>query len=160
MKNIFKLLLLSIFLNSCEKSLKSTENKNDFESVNLLKEIKEEKLNAIEKIENEIDIINNKLDKSLKNKNIPVVSKIDVKSSIFKHYTEFQGSVKTNKNILVYPESPGILKKMYVTKGEFVKKGKLIAELDNEILNSQLEQLKIQSSLLKNIFDRKKKIVG
>jgi len=158
MKNIFKLLILSIFLNSCEKSLKSTENKNDFKSVNLLKEIKEEKLNAIEKIENEIDIINNKLDNSLKNKNIPIVSKIDVKSSIFKHYAEFQGSVKTNKNILVYPESPGILKKLYVTKGEFVKKGKLIAELDNEILNSQLEQLKIQSNLLKNIFDRKKRL--
>ena len=158
MKNIFKLLMLSIFLNSCEKSLKSTENKNDFKSVNLLKEIKEEKLNAIEKIENEIDIINNKLDNSLKNKNIPVVSKIDVKSTIFKHYVEFQGSVKTNKNILVYPESPGILKKLYVTKGEFVKKGKLIAELDNEILNSQLEQLKIQSNLLKNIFDRKKRL--
>lgn len=158
MKNIFKLLILSIFLNSCEKSLKSTENKNDFKSVNLLKEIKEEKLNAIEKIENEIDIINNKLDNSLKNKNIPIVSKIDVKSSIFKHYAEFQGSVKTNKNILVYPESPGILKKLYVTKGEFVKKGKLIAELDNEILSSQLEQLKIQSNLLKNIFDRKKRL--
>ena len=158
MKNIFKLLILSIFLNSCEKSLKSTENKNDFKSVKLLKEIKEEKLNAIEKIENEIDIINNKLDNSLKNKNIPVVSKIDVKSTIFKHYAEFQGSVKTNKNILVYPESPGILKKLYVTKGEFVKKGKLIAELDNEILNSQLEQLKIQSNLLKNIFDRKKRL--
>jgi RND family efflux transporter MFP subunit len=158
MKNIFKLLILSIFLNSCEKSLKSTENKNDFKSVNLLKEIKEEKLNAIEKIKNEIDIINNKLDNSLKNKNIPVVSKINVKSSIFKHYAEFQGSVKTNKNILVYPESPGILKKLYVTKGEFVKKGKLIAELDNEILNSQLEQLKIQSNLLKNIFDRKKRL--
>ena len=158
MKNIFKLLILSIFLNSCEKSLKSTENKNDFKSVKLLKELKEEKLNAIEKIENEIDIINNKLDNSLKNKNIPVVSKIDVKSSIFKHYAEFQGSVKTNKNILVYPESPGILKKLYVTKGEFVKKGKLIAELDNEILSSQLEQLKIQSNLLKNIFDRKKRL--
>ena len=158
MKNIFKLLILSIFLNSCEESLKSTENKNNFESVNLLKKIKEEKLNAIEKIENEIDIINNKLDNSLKNKNIPVVSKIDVKSTIFKHYVEFQGSVKTNKNILVYPESPGILKKLYVTKGEFVKKGKLIAELDNEILNSQLEQLKIQSNLLKNIFDRKKRL--
>ena len=158
MKNIFKLLILSIFLNSCEESLKSTENKNNFESVNLLKKIKEEKLNTIEKIENEIDIINNKLDNSLKNKNIPVVSKIDVKSTIFKHYVEFQGSVKTNKNILVYPESPGILKKMYVTKGEFVKKGKLIAELDNEILNSQLEQLKIQSNLLKNIFDRKKRL--
>ena len=158
MKNIFKLLILSIFLNSCEKSLKSTENKNDFKSVKLLKELKEEKLNAIEKIENEIDIINNKLDNSLINKNIPVVSKIDVKSSIFKHYAEFQGSVKTNKNILVYPESPGILKKLYVTKGEFVKKGKLIAELDNEILNSQLEQLKIQSNLLKNIFDRKKRL--
>ena len=158
MKNIFKLLILSIFLNSCEKSLKSTENKNDFKSVKLLKELKEEKLNAIEKIENEIDIINNKLDNSLKNKNIPVVSKIDVKSTIFKHYVEFQGSVKTNKNILVYPESPGILKKLYVTKGEFVKKGKLIAELDNEILNSQLEQLKIQSNLLKNIFDRKKRL--
>ena len=158
MKNIFKLLILSIFLNSCEKSLKSTENKNDFKSVKLLKELKEEKLNAIEKIENEIDIINNKLDNSLKNKNIPVVSKIDVKSTIFKHYVEFQGSVKTNKNILVYPESPGILKKLYVTKGEFVKKGKLIAELDNEILSSQLEQLKIQSNLLKNIFDRKKRL--
>ena len=158
MKNIFKLLILSIFLNSCEKSLKSTENKNDFKSVKLLKELKEEKLNAIEKIENEIDIINNKLDNSLINKNIPVVSKIDVKSSIFKHYAEFQGSVKTNKNILVYPESPGILKKLYVTKGEFVKKGKLIAELDNEILSSQLEQLKIQSNLLKNIFDRKKRL--
>ena len=158
MKNIFKLLILSIFLNSCEESLKSTENKNNFESVNLLKKIKEEKLNAIEKIENEIDIINNKLDNSLKNKNIPVVSKIDVKSTIFKHYVEFQGSVKTNKNILVYPESPGILKKLYVTKGEFVKKGKLIAELDNEILNSQLGQLKIQSNLLKNIFDRKKRL--
>ena len=124
MKNIFKLLILSIFLNSCEESLKSTENKNNFESVNLLKKIKEEKLNAIEKIENEIDIINNKLDNSLKNKNIPVVSKIDVKSTIFKHYVEFQGSVKTKQEYTSLSRKPGNFKKTVCHKRRVCQKGK------------------------------------
>ncbi len=158
MKNIFKFLIFSAFLISCENFSNNSQNKKITESVDLLKQKKEEKLIQIEKLKNDIEIINSELDSSLNNENAPIVSKFDVKSSIFEHYLEFQGSVKTNKNILVYPESPGILKNIYVKKGEYVKKGKLIAELDNEILISQLEQLKIQTNLLNKIFERKKRL--
>ena len=50
---------------------------------------------------------------------------------------------------MLYPEYSGTLKKLYVKEGQQVKKGKLLAQIDDAGLKNQLEQLEIQTQLSK-----------
>ena len=102
MKNIFKFLIFSAFLISCENFSNNSQNKKITESVDLLKQKKEEKLIQIEKLKNDIEIINSELDSSLNNENAPIVSKFDVKSSIFEHYLEFSSLSRKSRDFKKY----------------------------------------------------------
>ena len=53
-------------------------------------------------------------------RNIPLITTITTKAEEFKHYLELQGSVETKKNVLITPEMPGILTKVYVKEGDRV----------------------------------------
>jgi len=155
MKNIFKIMVVSLFLTYCDYS----PSKSSIKSIELeLRQKKEEKTIQIENIKKEIEALNSKIDNTNNDKKSIVISTTTVSSAKFDHFLEFQGSVKTDKNIVVYPEVSGILKNIYVHRGEYVKKGTLIAELENGVLNFQLQQLKLQTQLLKTIFERKERL--
>ena len=64
----------------------------------------------------------------------------------------------TDKNVVIYPELPGLLKNIYVKQGDKVKKGQLIAKISDNGLTDQLEQLKLQRDLAKTTFERQQKL--
>ena len=91
-------------------------------------------------------------------KNLFLVSAIKLKPRKFSHYLNFQGSLDTDKNVVIYPELPGLLKNIYVKQGDKVKKGQLIAKISDNGLTDQLEQLKLQRDLAKTTFERQQKL--
>tara|TARA_B100001057_G_scaffold333521_1_gene334071 strand:- start:484 stop:1464 length:981 start_codon:yes stop_codon:yes gene_type:complete len=91
-------------------------------------------------------------------KNLFLVSAIKLKPRNFSHYLNFQGSLDTDKNVVIYPELPGLLKNIYVKQGDKVKKGQLIAKISDNGLTDQLEQLKLQRDLAKTTFERQQKL--
>ena len=64
----------------------------------------------------------------------------------------------TKQNIVIHPEYSGVLTKVYVQKGETVRKGQALAKIDDGGLGQQLAQMQIQADLAKTTFDRQKRL--
>jgi len=92
------------------------------------------------------------------NEKLPLVTTITVEAENFMHYLELQGTVQTKQNVLVYPEMPGTLQRVYVSQGQRVTKGQILAKIDDGGVGSQLEQLKTQAELAKTTFERQKRL--
>jgi RND family efflux transporter MFP subunit len=89
---------------------------------------------------------------------LPLVTTITAEPQNFVHFLDLQGEVKTKQNVLIYPEMAGTLDRIYVTEGERVTKGQLLAKIDDGGMGSQLEQLKTQAELNKTTFERQKRL--
>ena len=114
-----------------------------------------EQQKALESQANQLDSVIALLDD---NARLPLVTTITAKAQNFVHYLELQGAVQTKQNVLVYPEMPGTLQRVYVTKGQRVTKGQILATIDDGGVGSQLEQLKTQAELAKTTFERQKRL--
>jgi len=57
------------------------------------------------------------------------------------------GSLLANESVDIGPERAGKLVKLYFTESSYVKKGQLLAKIDDEELNAQLNQLKVEESM-------------
>ncbi len=89
---------------------------------------------------------------------LPLVTTLTAKAEKFDHFLELQGDVKTKQNVLIYPEMPGTLKRVYVKEGQRVTKGQLLASIDDGGMGSQVSQLKTQAALAKTTFERQKRL--
>lgn len=90
--------------------------------------------------------------------NYPLVSALEVEEQLFNHFLELQGDVMTRQNVLVYPEMAGILQKVFVQEGQRVRKGQVLASIDDGGMGSQLEQAKTQAELARTTFERQKRL--
>lgn len=91
-------------------------------------------------------------------RNIPLVSTLTLEVSEFEHYLDLQGNVQTKQNILLYPEMAGTLVRVYVKKGELVRKGQILAKIDDGGMASGLEQLRTQAALAKTTYERQNRL--
>lgn len=159
MKKVFFTLILSSFILSCSGN-KSESTKDLITSKNLegLKSQKEKKLKAFNALKNELKQINDAIVDLGPSEKLPLISMLEIKPENFDHYVEIQANVKTRNNVLLYPEYTGTLKAVYAQEGQKVKKGKLLAMIDDAGLKDQLEQLEIQAELSKTIFDRTQRL--
>ena len=159
MKKVFFTLILSSFILSCSGN-KSESTKDLITSKNLegLKSQKEKKLKAFNALKNELKQINDAIVDLDPSEKLPLISMLEIKPENFDHYVEIQANVKTRNNVLLYPEYTGTLKAVYAQEGQKVKKGKLLAMIDDAGLKDQLEQLEIQAELCKTIFDRTQRL--
>ncbi|NKI26675.1 efflux RND transporter periplasmic adaptor subunit [Arenibacter sp. 6A1] len=159
MKKIVSLFVTGILLSSC----------GDTPSSSIENLISEGNLEAIRQKKTEISAQQKELNKEIRqldsvialldqNNNFPLVTTVVSKTEKFNHYLDLLGDVKTKQNVLIYPESQGLLQKVYVTKGQQVTKGQLLATIDDGGLSSQLAQLKTQAALAQTTFERQKRL--
>ena len=159
MKNTYLLILITVFLNSCSnKKQLSLEEVLVTNDVELLKSRKSEIDAKLEELSLDLDQLNNKLSILNKDRNTPLITTITTSEQKFNHFIELQGNVKTKQNVLVYPEMPGILNKVYVKEGQKVKKDQILATIDDGGLSQQLLLLKSNEQLAKTTFERQKRL--
>ena len=158
MKN-FILNLSVIFIISCgQKDSKSTEEVLASDDYALIQKKKGEIKTQINDLKIELNKLDYVLEKMDTDKNLFLVSAIKLKQRKFNHFLNFQGSLDTDQNVVIYPELPGLLKNIYVKQGDKVKKGQLIAKISDNGLTDQLEQLELQRDLAKTTFERLQKL--
>ena len=155
MKKLLIIVSLFSFIVAC-KSEKKPSVSELIASGNLkgLRTEKDAKTKTFNSLKIELNRINAAIASLDPNENLPLITAINLSSEKFNHFIEFQASIKTRKNVLLYPEFNGILKKIYVKEGQKVKKGMLLAHIDDAGLSSQLEQLEIQTALSKTKLER------
>jgi membrane fusion protein (multidrug efflux system) len=159
MRKIYSLFVITVLLISCgEKKTTSIESLVSTGNLTELEAKKKEIATNLEIINKDLQAINLAISKKDTLKKLPLITAFTAKSTIFTHYLEIQGNVKTKQNILVYPEMPGILRKIFVQEGQRVTKGQLLATIDDGGLSNQVAQLEATTQLAKTTFERQKRL--
>ena len=89
---------------------------------------------------------------------LAVVTVDSVKNKTFEHYFEIHGNVQVEENANVFPEAPGVVKKIYVKEGDFVAKGQLILALDAGPLSSSLKEIENGLDLATKVYEKQKRL--
>ena len=88
---------------------------------------------------------------------VPVSAKaVEVRD--FKHYVNVQGQVEANKNVLVSPEMGGNITRIYVKEGQRVGAGKVLAQLDDAVIQRNIEEVKTQLELAQILYDKQQRL--
>jgi len=81
-----------------------------------------------------------------------------VEKGRFQHFIQVQGTVESDNNVLIAPQSSGVVKKIHVNAGNKVTKGQLLAELDGSILESSIAEVENGLKLAETIFERQQRL--
>ena len=149
------IVLALISCESKEQSVASVIATQDLQEIRNKKDVLREKQ---QQLALEIKLLNDEIEKLDTIKKIPLITTFITRESTFNHYLDFQGSVQTKKNVLVYPEMPGQLTRIYVKKGQRVVKGQALAKIDDGGLGEQLAQVEAQADLAKTTYERQKRL--
>jgi len=159
MKKIYTVVIASILLISCGE--KKGQTIEEIIATNDISKIKEKKV-EIEAVQqgysDQLKMLNEKIDALDTNKKVPLITTFKAKEEVFTHYLELQGNVETKQNLLIYPEMPGILENVYVKEGQSVKKGAILAKINDGGMSQQLSQLETQVELAKTVYERQKRL--
>ena len=158
MKKIFTLLLI-IIISGCNSSRNaSIESLIESGDLDQLKKRKKEYVDAMNTMKVELNEINNGISLLDENERLTLVSKYEIQQTVFNTYIEAQANLKTRKNVIILPEFQGTLEKVLVREGQKVKKGQLLAEINDSGLNEQYEQMIIQADFAKENFERTQRL--
>tara|TARA_B100001105_G_C22398994_1_gene448312 strand:+ start:938 stop:2122 length:1185 start_codon:yes stop_codon:yes gene_type:complete len=156
-KTLFSFIIF-ISIIGCNDSGISVEKILETNDLNLISQKRKEIIESQQEIYKQLKAINNKIEELNKNSKFPIVETLVLKSEKFNHYVELQGNVKSDKLLIIYPEFSGILNKIYVSSGEKVIKGQLLATIQDGGLKEQLSQLEISYNLTKTTFERQERL--
>lgn len=147
-----------------------SSSKDDKAGVNdkkaALEKLKSEKAKSeieIAKLQAELEKVDSATANAAK---IKLVSVAPVTTQDFKHYIDLMGKVDADNISYISPRmGPAQVKAVYVTQGQFVKKGQLLLKLDDAILRQsvtaatqQLEGIKTQLGFAKNLYQRQQNL--
>jgi RND family efflux transporter MFP subunit len=84
----------------------------------------------------------------------------------FTHYIELQGKIESESVSYVTPRAGGgQVRQLFVKRGDVVKKGQLLLQLDNSLIKQSaaaaaqnIETLKAQAALAKNVYEKQKNL--
>jgi membrane fusion protein (multidrug efflux system) len=118
---------------------------------------------AIKKLEDELS----KIDTSTANaQKAKLVGIQPLQPVSFSHYIELQGTIDAENISYIAPRgAPGVVTALYVKKGDRVRKGQLLARLDNAIarqnvvaIRQSMASVRTQLALAKTVYERQKNL--
>lgn len=144
MKTITYIFLASIILlSACSKPDKKTE----------LADLKSQQ----KEIETKIKTLEKELGGGKKVEATPInVTVSAVEPQNFKHFVEAQGIVTSKNIVMVTPQMGGAITSLLLTDGQVVKKGQLVATIDNSVMKESLIEIRTQLDLASTLFNKQK----
>ncbi|WP_435253703.1 efflux RND transporter periplasmic adaptor subunit [Tenacibaculum sp. A30] len=159
MRKIYSLFAITLLLASCggkkEQSVQDVIASNDLAKIREKKATLEDKIQVLTE---DIKLLNSKISELDTNKKVPLITVLSAKEEVFDHYLELQGAVQTKQNVLIYPEMPGLLTRIYVKEGQYVNKGQALAKIDDGGLANQLAQIEAQAALAETTYKRQERL--
>lgn len=159
-KMIYSLLVAGIVLTSCG----STSKKDDGGDVNG----KKAKLEKLKKQQQDLNAQIASLQKDVAKTDTAtqnaaaakLVAITPVQSASFTHYVDLQGRIDaTNISYVAPPNGQGgIVKALYVKTGDAVRKGQVLAKLDDQLIRQQIEPLRVQLTAAEDTYKRTKNL--
>jgi len=138
-------LLLSIVAVACSKP---ADKKSELAK---LKKEHDELTVKIKKLETELQ-----LSDTTKTSKVTAVSVTEAQPVVFDHYLEVQGKVDGEENIAVSAQMAGSVTHVYVKEGDQVRKGQVLAQIDNSVMQQQVASTKQQLDFATNMYTKQK----
>jgi len=160
MKYFYTFLAIAFLFTSCGEN-DATQNLDTIlktGDVAIIKSKREEIAANQKELAAQLLLIDHKIAELQPNKKVPLTTIITAEEAVFKHYIDLQGNVTTKSNLVIFPEYSGILKEVNVVVGQSVKKGQVLAKIDDGGLSQQLAQLNIQLELAETTFERQTRL--
>lgn len=114
-----------------------------------------------ERINNQIANLEARVAENNGNGNHTRVSPVKVepaRNKEFRHYIEVQGNVESERNVNVPAESPGIVQRIHVKRGDAVSRGQLLAELDASVILRSIDQVETGLELATTVYERQQRL--
>ena len=80
----------------------------------------------------------------------------EVTTAPFRHYIDLQGKVDAKDNVPVTAKMPGVLTRILVKNGDNVRRGQLLAQMDDNVMSSSLSELELQLRTAEDVYNRQK----
>lgn len=110
----------------------------------------------ITKLEDELSKLDSTFAKPEKTKLVAVAA---ISANRFTHYIDLKGRIDAVNTAYVTPRGlGGQVKALYVKQGDVVRKGQLLAKLDDIAFRQDLDRAKIQYNTAKTYYDRRKNL--
>lgn len=153
-RNLIAFILVAFIAASCGDAKKGQEGSLTDKKAKLEKLKSEQRKINDQVTALEADIA--KLDPSSAIRAAKLVEVTPIGTEDFSHYIELQGKVDaTNISYVAPPNGQGgIVKALYVNKGQAVRKGQVLARLDDQLLRQQIEPLRVQLAAAEDTYRR------
>jgi membrane fusion protein, multidrug efflux system len=147
--------LAACFLIACNGNENSEGNStaNLYRERDSLREVFSAVSDRLKEVETQLAL----LDTSAQGSRIPV-STILLEPEKFEHFVEVHGVVESEKNVTINAETNGIIKSLKVKKGQAVEKGQVLAFLESEIIQRNIDEVETAYNLAETVFQRQEKL--
>jgi membrane fusion protein (multidrug efflux system) len=153
--NIYSRIILAFALAGLLVACSASSDKDKKAKLEKLKADQTSLAKQIKKLEEEIAKENPNAKTNVKSKEVAITALAPRK---FDHYVQTQGSVESENNILVSARSMGVITQVFVTEGQQVSKGQVLAQIDNSVLSRNIESMKSQLELATSVYNRQKNL--
>lgn len=82
----------------------------------------------------------------------------EAKIGAFVHQIEVQGSIETDRDVLLNAESGGLIQSVLVSEGQRVRKGQVLIQIDSQVISSSIDELKTAIEFAQYNFDKQKQL--
>lgn len=150
-----KNLLLQFLTLGLALALLSACGSKPLDKAGRLAELKDQKA----KIETEIAALEKELGSTDgTEKRVRTVGITEMTPGVFRHYIDLQGKIDAEENVPVTAKMPGALSRILVKNGDLVRKGQLLAQVDDGVMLKQLTELENQLKTAEDIYNRQKSL--
>jgi membrane fusion protein, multidrug efflux system len=108
------------------------------------------------KIEAQISDLEKQVPSTAGEKKIRLVGISEIKPSAFKHFIDLQGKVDADQSVTATSRVPGSIERVLVKNGDNVRRGQLIAVIDDAIMQKSLAEMEGQLATATDLYNRQK----
>lgn len=149
MKTMTKTLIVGMLVILAAACSSTVDKKAELEK---LKKQHDQIADQIKKLESELKVNDST------NVKLNDVMVTEVQPAEFNHYIEVQGKVDGQDNVAVAPQMPGIVTAVYVKEGDAVRKGQVLAQLDDNVIQQQIAGVKQQLEFANSLYTKQKSL--
>lgn len=157
MKSYFLIVATLILLFSCSAPEENTIPEA-LEAKRTLLQEKKKDLQAMKKEIENLEALIQEQSGVTPEENFPLVELDTLQKGTFSKYVELPASVGTDDLVNISSEFGGRIIQLNLEEGRYIKKGALVASLDNESIRYQRAEIETRLQLAQTIFDKQKRL--
>lgn len=156
--HIFGYFLVALGIFGCMPAPTSDELPEDVAELNQFIQSKKDEARTLNQLIKAAEEKLGELDPSSMEKPKTSVTSMKIEKETFQHFVEIQGNVQAEDIVSASSEMGGIIISMNQKEGQYIKRGQLIARLDTETMDKQIQELEISLDLAKTVFEKQQRL--